>query len=127
MSHESSPDPHDRPYDPAEAFDVIVDLAYLPAGTILTVRGLAYIFGKSPNTIMRSVSEERLPRPFRIFSENCWRAGEIDVFLQRRMQDAQRLADEPAGDASPDSAPDRKTSLKRGRSPIRLEPHAGNT
>ena len=127
MKHEPSARPDDARDDPVEALDVIVELASLPAGTLLTVRGMAQIFGKSPNTIMRAVGEGRLPRPFRIFSENCWRAGDVDVFLQRRMQDAQRLADEPSGDARSDSAPDRKKSLDRGRSPIRLEPHAGNT
>jgi len=127
MKHEPSARPDDGRDDPVEALDVIVDLASLPAGTLLTVRGMAQIFGKSPNTIMRAVGEGRLPRPFRIFSENCWRAGDVDVFLQRRMQDAQRLADEPADGSCPDSAPDRKKTLDRGRSPIRLEPHAGNT
>ena len=127
MKHEPSPRPEGERDEAVEDFDVNVELAGLPAGTLLTVTGMAQIFGKSPNTIMRAVSEERLPRPFRIFSENCWRAGEVDVFLQRRMQDAQRLADEPAGDPRPDSAPDRNKSIDRGRSPIRLEPHAGNT
>ncbi|MDE0205796.1 MAG: helix-turn-helix domain-containing protein, partial [Candidatus Tectomicrobia bacterium] len=86
MKHEPSARPDDGGDDPVEALDVIVELASLPAGTLLTVRGMAQIFGKSPNTIMRAVGEGRLPRPFRIFSENCWRAGDVDVFLQRRMQ-----------------------------------------
>ena len=127
MKHESSPGPDDGRDDPVEAFDVNVELAALPPGTLLTVIGMAQIFGKSPNTIMRAVSEKRLPRPFRIFSENCWRAGEVDGFLQRRMQDAQGLGDEEAGGTRPDAAPDRTKSLDKGSSPIRSEPHAGNT
>ena len=126
MKHEPSPRPEDGRDDAAEDFDVNVELAGLPAGTLLTVIGMAQIFGKSPNTIMRAVSEKRLPRPFRIFSENCWRAGEVDVFLQRRMQNAQLPADEEAGDASPGATPDRTKTLDKGSSPIRLEPHAGN-
>ena len=127
MKHEPSARPDDGHGDPVEALDVIVELASLPAGTLLTVKAMAQIFGKSPNTIMRAVAEGRLPRPFRIFSENCWRAGDVDVFLQRRMQDAQCLSDQQAGDACPDLAPDRAGSRGRRRSPIRLDPHAGNT
>lgn len=127
MKHETLTGPEDGRDEPVDTFDVNVELAGLPPGTLLTVIGMAQIFGKSPNSIMRAVSEKRLPRPFRIFSENCWRAGEVDVFLQRRMQDAQGPADEEAGDTRPDAAPDRTKPLQKGTSPIRSEPHAGNT
>ena len=127
MKHEPSTGPEDGRDETVDTFDVNVELAALPPGTLLTVIGMAQIFGKSTNTIMRAVSEGRLPRPFRIFSENCWRAGEVDVFLQRRMQDAQGLDDEEEGDTRPDAAPHRTKSLDKGSSPIRLEPHAGNT
>ena len=107
-----------------DALGIIVELAKLPPGTLLTVNGMAQIFGKSPNTIMRAVGEGRLPKPFRIFSENCWRAGDVDVFLQRRMQDAQQGTGERAQDSKADTPPGHLTSLQRGASPIRLEPHA---
>jgi predicted DNA-binding transcriptional regulator AlpA len=88
---------------------------------------MAQIFGKSPNTIMRAVAEGRLPKPFRIFSENCWRVGDVDRFLQQRMQDAQKVADEHSQDAQPEPSPSHLKPLKRGASPIRLEPYTGDT
>ena len=105
----------------------IVALAELLPGTLLTVNGMAQIFGKSPNTIMRAVGEGRLPKPFRIFSENCWRAGEVDVFLQQRMQDAQQSIGERSRDDRADTPSGHLSPLKRGASPIRLESHAGDT
>lgn len=110
-----------------EALGIIVELAKLPPGTLLNVHGMAQIFGKSPNTIMRAVGEGRLPKPFRIFSENCWRAGDVDVFLQQRMQDAQQRTGESPKDARPDPSTEHFKPLQRGTSPIRLEPHARNS
>ena len=107
-----------------QALGIIVELAKLPPATLLTVHGMAQIFGKSPGTIMRAVAEGRLPKPFRIFSENCWRVGDVDGFLQQRMQDAQQRTDQQPRDTRPDPAPSRSKPLKRGSSPIRLEPNA---
>ena len=112
--------------EPADSPGIITEFAELPQAAILTVNGMAKIFGKSPNTIMRAVAEGRLPRPFRIFSENCWRAGDVDVFLQRRMRDAQQGSGEQSQDGEADMPPGHLTPLKRGDSPIRLEPHARN-
>ncbi len=95
-----------------DALGIIVELAKLPPRTLLTVNGMVQIFGKSPNTIMRAVGEGRLPKPFRIFSENCWRAGDVDVFLQQRMQDAQQGGGERTQDARPDPSPGHLTPLK---------------
>ena len=94
MTREGKADRAGEQDEPTDGLGIIVELAKLPPGTLLTVNGMAQIFGKSPNTIMRAVGEGRLPRPFRIFSENCWRAGDVDVFLQRRMQDAQQRTGE---------------------------------
>ena len=104
-----------------------VEFAKLPPATLITVHGMAKIFGKSPKTIMRAVEEKRLPRPFRIFSENCWRAGEVDVFLQRRMLDAQQGTGGRCRDRKKDGSASHLTPLRRGTSPIRQEPHARDT
>ena len=66
-------DPSNEPNEGIQAFGIVVELAKLPPGTMLTLHGMARIFGKSSNTIMRAADEGRLPKPFRIFSENCWR------------------------------------------------------
>ena len=110
--------------EPADSPGIILEFAELPHAAILTVNGMAKIFGKSPNTIMRAVAEGRLPRPFRIFSENCWRAGEVDRHLQQSMQKAQHLTGQQAPGARQDAAPGDSGTLKGGSSPIRLEPHA---
>ena len=117
---------HDQQAEPTDADGIFLGFAELPPATILTVGGMAKLFGKSPNTIMRAVAEGRLPRPFRIFSENCWRAGDVDVFLQRRMRDAQQGDGERSRDAGAEMPPGHLSPLKRGDSPIRLEPHARN-
>ena len=103
------------------------ELGKLTPSALLTIDGMAHVFGKSPNTIMRAVEEERLPQPFRLFSGHCWRAGEVDAFLQKRMCDAQRGARERRRPADPEAAPAHLKPLRRGDSPIRSEPHAGNT
>ena len=124
MAREARTDQAGEQDERTDALGIIVELAKLPPGTLLTVNGMAQIFGKSPNTIMRAVGEGRLPKPFRIFSENCWRAGDVDVFLQRRMRDAQQGGGEHTQDTRPDPSPGHLAPLKRGASPIRLEPHA---
>ena len=124
MTQEGRADQVGEQDEHTDALGIIVELAKLPPGTLLTVNGMAQIFGKSTNTIMRAVGEGRLPKPFRIFSENCWRAGDVDVFLQRRMQDAQKATGERSHDARENPAPGHLTPLNRGASPIRLEPHA---
>ena len=127
MTREAQADQAGEQDEHTDALGMIVELAKLPPGTLLTVNGMARIFGKSPNTIMRAVGEGRLPKPFRIFSENCWRAGDVDVFLQRRMQDAQQGTGERSQDGKADTPPGRMTPLRSGASPIRLEPHARDT
>ena len=127
MTREPKAESADERHEPTDGLGIIVELAELPPGTLLTVNGMAQIFGKSPNTIMRAVGEGRLPRPFRIFSENCWRAGDVDVFLQRRMQDAQQRKGERSQASKADTPPSHMAPLRRGASPIRLEPHARDT
>ena len=117
----------DGHHEQTDDIGIMDELGKLPPGALLTVNGMAHVFGKSPNTIMRAVSEGRLPKPFRIFSEHCWRVGEVDGFLQKRMRDAQQTAMERLRPADPDAAPAHLKSLERGASPIRLERHAGNT
>ena len=103
----------------ADDLRIIVEFAELPPGALLTLNGMAQVFGKSPRTIMRAVDEGRLPKPFRIFSEHCWRAGEVDKFLLRRMQEAQQRNMEPPRDAEKDTRPEPLTPLKPGASPLR--------
>lgn len=110
----------------ADDLRIIVELAELPPGALLTLAGMAQIFGKSPNSIKRAVHEGRLPKPFRIFSENFWRAGELDGFLQKRMRDAQQVNLEHPDPVGPDLDPRPLQPLEEGASPIRTESHARN-
>ena len=96
---------------------VIVELGTLAPGNLLTIKAMAEVFGKSPGTIMKAVEAGRLPRPFRTFSENQWRVEELDAFMQRRMQDAQRGSPNQKNHES-------RRPLKSGRSPIRRRPDA---
>ena len=115
-------------YEHADDIGIVDELGKLPPGALLTVNGMARVFGKSPNTIMRAVNEKRLPKPFRIFSEHYWRVGEVDAFLQKRMCDAQQYVIERPRPADPEGAPTHLKPLKRGASPIRTEQQdAGST
>ena len=115
---------HGQQAEPTDPDGIFLGFAELPPATILTISGMAKLFGKSPNTIMRAVAEKRLPRPFRIFSENCWRAGEVDRYLQQSMQRAQQLTDQQPPETQPDATPNEPEPLRKGTSPIRLEPDA---
>jgi len=126
MTREAGTDQFSEPDERTDDIGINVELVRLPPGSLITVHGMARIFGKSPHTIMRAVTEGRLPNPFRIFSENCWRAGEVDVFLQQCMQDAQQGTGKRPRKARPSTSPSNSKPLKNGASPIRLEPHAGN-
>ena len=117
---------HDEQAEPTDPDGIFLGFAELPPATILTISGMAKLFGKSPNTIMRAVAEGRLPKPFRIFSENCWRAGDVDVFLHQRMRDAQQRTGEQPRHGEAEVPSRQLTPLKRGDSPLRLEPHARN-
>ena len=55
MTREPKAESADEQHEPADGLGIIVELAELPPGTLLTVNGMAQIFGKSPNTIMRAV------------------------------------------------------------------------
>ena len=114
-------------YERTDDIGINDELGKLTPSALLTVDGMARVFGKSPNTILRAVSEGRLPKPFRIFSEHCWRVGEVDGFLQKRMRDAQQGAAERPRPTDPDDAPAHLKPLKSGASPIRSEQHAGDT
>lgn len=127
MARDEGVEPVGQGDEHADAFDVIPGLANLPPATLLTLNGMAQVFGKSPNTIMRAVGEGRLPKPFRIFSQHCWRVGEVDGFLQKRMRDAQQDAVRRPGTADPEVGPTHLKPLRKGASPIRSEHHAGNT
>lgn len=127
MARDAGTDQYSEHDERTDDIGINVELARLPPATLITVHGMAWIFGKSPKTIMRAVEEKRLPRPFRIFSENCWRAGEVDVFLQRRMLDAQQGTGERCRDRRKDGSASHLTPLKRVASPIRQEPHARDT
>ena len=127
MARDEGVEPVGQGDEHAEALDVISALANLLPGTLLTLNGMAQVFGKSPNTIMRAVGEGRLPKPFRIFSQHCWRVGEVDGFLQKRMRDAQQDAAERPRAADPEVGPTHLKPLRKGASPIRSEHHAGNT
>ena len=108
-----------KQHDHAEALGINVELAKMPPGALLTIDGMAKIFGKSPTTIMRKVKEGRLPQPFRTFSKNQWCAGGVVLFLQQRMQDAQQRHGVPSKDARPNPAPGHFKALEKGTSPIR--------
>ena len=127
MARDESVEPVGGDDEHAEEFDVISELASMPPGTLLTLNGMAQVFGRSPTTIMRAVGEGRLPKPFRIFSQHCWRVGEVDGFLQKRMREAQHNAVERPRAADPEVGPTHLKPLRKGASPIRSENHAGNT
>ena len=96
----------------------IDQLAYLPPLCPLTLEKMAIIFGKSKATVMRAVDDERLPKPFRIFSENLWLVGEILEYFQRFMKEAQER-DRPSRPRQKGAAP-----LAPGTSPIRSRRNA---
>ena len=127
MARDEAVEPAGQGDELEDTLDMISELAMLPPGTLLTLNGMARIFGKSPNTVMRAVRKRRLPKPIRIFSQQYWRVGEVDGFLQKRMRDAQQGAVEPPRAADPEVGPTHLKPLRKGASPIRSDHNAGNT
>ena len=60
---------------------------------IVTGRHLANLLGKHPVSVKRAVGRGELPRPVRMFGENCWTAQVLREHLAKRLEQARREAE----------------------------------
>ena len=69
----------------------VVDvLGTLPAGALITEKGLAQILGKCTASIKAAVERGELPRPVRLMGKNTWTAGTIIRHMESRIEAATR-------------------------------------
>ena len=81
--------------DDRETPGVIAVLGELGAGAVITEKGLARLFHRSPSTVKRAVSRGELPKPVTLFGQQSWTAGVLVEHLEKR----QRLAEDAAAEA----------------------------
>lgn len=61
--------------------------------SILTEKSLADLLGKHPVSIKRAVRRGELPRPVKLFGQNCWTAQALREHLAKRLEQARREAE----------------------------------
>lgn len=69
---------------------IISRLAELPAGALVTERGLCEIFGKCSASIKAAVDRGELPRPVKLMGKPTWTAGNIIAHHEHRLETEQR-------------------------------------
>lgn len=62
--------------------------------SVVTERHLANLLGKHPVSIKRAVGRGELPRPVRMFGENCWTARALREHIAKRLEQARREAEQ---------------------------------
>ncbi len=72
---------------------VYPQLGVLPPETIITQKGLAGIFGKSPKSVQRWVEERWLPQAIQLGEDRCWLNEAIVNHLRKRHEKAERDRD----------------------------------
>lgn len=70
------------------------ELGDLPAGAVVSRKGLAEIFGKHEASIDRAIQREELPPPIRFLGGPVWTAGAILAHINSRLEQAQEAAEE---------------------------------
>jgi hypothetical protein len=86
------PNSHEASLEPTLEPDGVYDrIGRLPPGAIVTEDGLATLLGKNcRETVKRAVERGELPPPIKLMGRNCWTAGRIVGFLERRLEAAER-------------------------------------
>lgn len=72
---------------------VIERLGRLEAGSIISERQLAQMFGRCAETVKRAIGRGELPKPVRLLGENCWTVGTILAHIERRLHEAEEERD----------------------------------
>ncbi len=72
---------------------VYPQLGMLPPEAIITQKGLAGIFGKSPKSVQRWVEERWLPQPIQLGEDRCWLVEVIVNYLKKRHEKVERDRD----------------------------------
>ncbi|MHC5057615.1 MAG: hypothetical protein ACYTKD_23320 [Planctomycetota bacterium] len=76
----------------ARRVDVCRELGELEAAALVTVAGLAAMFGRSSDSIKRAIAREELPPPVRLMGKPTWTVGALVGFIGRRLAAAEREA-----------------------------------
>ena len=72
---------------------VYPQLGMLPPETVISQKGLATIFRKTPKTIQRWVEERQLPQPIPLGEDRSWLNEAIVNHLRKRHEKAERDRD----------------------------------
>lgn len=75
---------------------VIAVLGQLRSGTIITEEGVAYLFKRHVTSVKRAVQRGELPPPCRLFGTNTWTVGTLISHIEKRLQQAQKEAENTA-------------------------------
>lgn len=70
---------------------VYAELGRLPPGAIVSESGLAQIFGREcRETVKRAVDRGELPPPVKFMGQNCWTAGRLVAWFEKRLDAEER-------------------------------------
>jgi len=72
---------------------VYPQLGMLPPETVISQKGLAIIFRKTPKSMQRWVEERWLPQPIQLGEDRCWLNEVIVDHLRKRHEKAERDRD----------------------------------
>jgi predicted DNA-binding transcriptional regulator AlpA len=92
-SSDTIPDPTEEKALPQRA-GVCAELANLPIAAIITEEALAGMLELSAKSIKRAVKRGELPPPVPFAGKLRWTAGSIFQHIERRLHEAERLAEE---------------------------------
>jgi hypothetical protein len=73
---------------------ICAEIGALPAGALVTERGLAALLGKATRSVRRAVGRGELPPPIRMLGEPRWTVGTILRHIDKRLENAAREAEQ---------------------------------
>ena len=71
---------------------IIRELGDLPADAVVSEQALAKIFSRHKVSIKRAVERGELPPPVRLFGEPCWTVRALREHMSKRLEAAQKEA-----------------------------------
>lgn len=72
---------------------IVAELGTLPPGAVVNLPALAKLFGRHPFSVKRAIERGELPRPARLFGQDCWTAGAIVRHFEARLDHAAKEAE----------------------------------
>lgn len=75
---------------------IVAALGDLQPGSLVTLRGLARMLGRSEDSIQRAVRRGELPPPVRVLGKRAWTAGSVVRHIEARLAQAAAEAERAA-------------------------------